>query len=841
MGIDLFERPGSSLSNVTVRYAGDTDGNGVASGDVKAIEVQSDITLTNVNVETSYGGGLFVQNGATVVYNGGRLDSTTESGSGRSAIGVDGFLTATNLDIIGHDGPGDTGIGIGNGFSATISNSSFIKNTTAVQHNGTDPGNAVFENNWWASAGGPHDPSAADAIVNDNPDGQPVSDYVAYGNFLTTPPVRATGPRITDLQPLSAVAAPVHHRYEAEGAAYDESATQSGARAGDSAYAPGRTGGLAFSLDGDDAITLGNTWPALAEWTLAAWVNPTAVEATGRTGIVGGDANASDWSINIEDGNYVAKFKNNETLDSGIAAQVDVWTHVAATLRGSMLHLYIDGVLQASTDIGELYVPTTSGVRIGSTAFNGAGFFTGLIDEVSIVERSLTDAEIITLKDTGSVASSPDKERYLVVFDRPINSSSVGVEDVSLSGPTTVAVESVDPVGDRAFVFTLDGSLTNAGSYVFSIGPEIEGTSCFLMDQDADGIAGEVIEDVFTTTLNVDLIGPRITAQNPDGSTDQVLTSIDVTFNEAVDPKSFTPDSVNLLTPAMIDAREAYDPAETQEGFLVRGVRSNAAFDRVEFAERILQDSTLSSETQSASFPVLNFGPQGVNFGSNNTLPLDGSGTNDHLVWEATAKVTIPSAGMWTFAVSSDDGYRLEIGSFVAEFPTGRGIDTDLVTFDFPSAGEYDFRFVFFELIGSSGFELSAAPGEKTEFDSDFKLLGDTATGGLAVRSQLPPPTDSIRALSVVPVDGSGVTYRITFPPQPLDGQYELQIDPHATDLQGNPLDQDNDGVGGEPEQDRYIRQITVTRDPLRVIAQNPTNAINGALEEFHGHLQRPD
>ena len=140
---------------------------------------------------------------------------------------------------------------------------------------------------------------------------------------------------------------------------------------------------------------------------------------------------------------------------------------------------------------------------------------------------------------------------------------------------------------------------------------------------------------------------------------------------------------------------------------------------------------------------------------------------------------------------------------------------------------------MYYELIGSAGFELSAAPGEKSEFDSDFRLLGDTDNGGLEVVSAPVLPVDSVRALSVVPTDSSNTNFRITFPPQPLDGEYEVRINPLATDLQQNLLDQDVDGVGGEAEDDRYVQRLSVTRDPLRVVAQNPTNAINGALEEF--------
>ncbi|MCA9140586.1 MAG: hypothetical protein KDB00_27630, partial [Planctomycetales bacterium] len=118
--------PGSTFSNVTIRYAGDTNGDGVGGGDVFSLDVDNDLTLTNVNIESSYGGGLMIGSGATVTYNGGRLDSTTESAAARSAIAVsNGALVATDLDILASDGAGDIGIDIANGQSVSVSNSSF--------------------------------------------------------------------------------------------------------------------------------------------------------------------------------------------------------------------------------------------------------------------------------------------------------------------------------------------------------------------------------------------------------------------------------------------------------------------------------------------------------------------------------------------------------------------------------------------------------------------------------------------------------------------------------------------------------------------------------------------
>jgi hypothetical protein len=49
-----------------------------------------------------------------------------------------------------------------------------------------------------------------------------------------------------------------------------------------------------------------------------------------------------------------------------------------------------------------------------------------------------------------------------------------------------------------------------------------------------------------------------------------------------------------------------------------------------------------------------------------------------------------------------------------------------------PTAGDYEIRAIVFENEGGSGGELSARFGSVAAWDSTFKLIGDTANGGLA-------------------------------------------------------------------------------------------------------------
>ena len=107
----------------------------------------------------------------------------------------------------------------------------------------------------------------------------------------------------------------------------------------------------------------------------------------------------------------------------------------------------------------------------------------------------------------------------------------------------------------------------------------------------------------------------------------------------------------------------------------------------------------------------------------------------DCFVTKATGRVHIPSAGNWTFGVNSDDGFSCTVNGQTFAYDGLRSPGDSFGTINFAAAGDYDLSLVFFENGGGSSLELFAASGQKSAFDSTFRLVGDTANGGLAVQS----------------------------------------------------------------------------------------------------------
>ena len=191
-------------------------------------------------------------------------------------------------------------------------------------------------------------------------------------------------------------------------------------------------------------------------------------------------------------------------------------------------------------------------------------------------------------------------------------------------------------------------------------------------------------------------------------------------------------------------------PAEGALGFSasagifdVRYYEMNASVSSIDDAQAKIGNSGYWKTDRTypiiGQYPVINF------FGTDNAgnfandAPFPGhtaTGQNkDWFVVTAESAIHIPAAGVWTFAVGSDDGFRLRISghgvNFVAEFTTGRSFSTSLADFNFPVAGTYDLSLIYYENTGGASLEMSAAQGFQASFSSDrFFLVGD-ANGGL--------------------------------------------------------------------------------------------------------------
>ncbi|MEO7318284.1 MAG: lamin tail domain-containing protein, partial [Chthoniobacteraceae bacterium] len=181
----------------------------------------------------------------------------------------------------------------------------------------------------------------------------------------------------------------------------------------------------------------------------------------------------------------------------------------------------------------------------------------------------------------------------------------------------------------------------------------------------------------------------------------------------------------------------------TVPGWAFKTYFSNTAIPNLTQAEAVIVTPALQSSVQQTNWPVINFDNTGSpgNYTPENAPSWLTSGDADQYVVEGTGIITVPTAGVWTFCVRSDDGCSLQIrpiaGSYttLTSFTGLRGMGDSIGTYNFPSAGQYEIRAVIFENGGGSGGEVSARAGSVGAWDGTFKVIGDTAGGGLAIQS----------------------------------------------------------------------------------------------------------
>ncbi|SNB47458.1 DUF2341 domain-containing protein [Geobacter sp. DSM 9736] len=157
--------------------------------------------------------------------------------------------------------------------------------------------------------------------------------------------------------------------------------------------------GNAMSLDGindfmkKDAVSL----PTGSTATIEAWIYPKSYAEAAYNGIVSFGNRSSRDSLLLSIQNTgrpsMATWGNDFVPSSGPIATLNAWNHIAVTVNGTAVTLYMNG--QAVSGV-LTYQPSfqSKNLSIGSTDYTPGRLFNGYIDEVRIYNRALTAAEI---------------------------------------------------------------------------------------------------------------------------------------------------------------------------------------------------------------------------------------------------------------------------------------------------------------------------------------------------------------------------------------------------------------------------------------------------------------
>ena len=170
------------------------------------------------------------------------------------------------------------------------------------------------------------------------------------------------------------------------------------------------------------------------------------------------------------------------------ALALNTWTHLAATYDGATLRLYVNGVQAGSRSLTGPIVTSNSPLRIGGNVLWGE-YFAGLIDEVRVYNRALTQTEVQsdmntpvdsgaqdttppaitrTLPASGAAAVSP-AANVSVTFSEPMDSQTLTATTIELRGPGTQLVGATVKYDAQTKTARLDPANTLAPSTSYTV------------------------------------------------------------------------------------------------------------------------------------------------------------------------------------------------------------------------------------------------------------------------------------------------------------------------------------------------------------------------------------
>ncbi len=132
--------------------------------------------------------------------------------------------------------------------------------------------------------------------------------------------------------------------------------------------------------------------------TLMAWLNPSSLGAW-KTAIMKEMPGDENWALYSSDSadhprTGLRAGGNQYAISAPSPLPLNTWTHVAVSYNGSAFNIYVNGTLVNTLPVTGAVTTSTSPLRIGCNAIWGGEFFHGIIDEVRVYNRGLTQAEI---------------------------------------------------------------------------------------------------------------------------------------------------------------------------------------------------------------------------------------------------------------------------------------------------------------------------------------------------------------------------------------------------------------------------------------------------------------
>ncbi|OQX03673.1 MAG: hypothetical protein BWK80_55170 [Desulfobacteraceae bacterium IS3] len=274
----------------------------------------------------------------------------------------------------------------------------------------------------------------------------------------------------------------------------------------------------------------------LQNLTIASWVYDDVVSDNPQFILNKGRFNG-DWSTNNQRQYTLCSYRTDSASSVKPNSQFDIfdtdlkwdslysssqaitgkWKHLVATYDGQKMKLFIDGVLNSEKTIAvTLFSPTSpqsmtigAGINVDNGSYgNSVYYFNGLIDELRIYNRALTEAEITQLYTSSSQPSGGFVTRTLPSCYIAGTKLTVTLKATPALNTGSYAVEETPPAGWTVSNIS-DGTLYSG---VVKFGPFFDNVSRTLT-YDVTPPASETGDKTFTGTASENGVSKTIAGQ----------------------------------------------------------------------------------------------------------------------------------------------------------------------------------------------------------------------------------------------------------------------------------------------------------------------------------------
>jgi len=143
-----------------------------------------------------------------------------------------------------------------------------------------------------------------------------------------------------------------------------------------------------------------------SSYTVSAWINPTSLSSSQyKTILIKGSSSCGYW-LQLTNANQISggfELSSNcssytEHITTGVSLQTNTWYHIATVFdnAANTFKIYLNGNQILSQTENSAPVPNTGNLTFGQSGYAGGNYerWSGLIDEVRVYNRALTQSEI---------------------------------------------------------------------------------------------------------------------------------------------------------------------------------------------------------------------------------------------------------------------------------------------------------------------------------------------------------------------------------------------------------------------------------------------------------------